>query len=255
MPDCGNILLTSQIETPETTTMEERTPATQHPRRRTSYYLNPVMELVHANEQYPYTYINNLKYSKKLYDALRKAMETKSATPIDLFVHSIAFRAEAINSGYNSLTEQGNYLCAIALIRMQIDNFLMAWAGLLSKDRDKFYLYYNTGRPVNQLTDAQGNKLTQGYLVNTFAEREPSVKEIYQSGNEYIHPSHIFQEESISLTSGIRLLSYSDYECSEETKREARRHMLIANNLLASVLVEWVHLKHGRDNIQNSDNT
>lgn len=212
---------------------------------RKKNYMDYIYALVKANEKYPYTFISNLKYSENMFQAFRNAMETKSATPIDLFVHSITFRSEAINNGYTALTEQGNYLCAMALIRMQIDNFLLAWAGLAAKDREKFFLYYNTGKPINKLTDKDGNYLTQGFIVKTYSEVDPLVSEIYKEGNDYVHPSHIFQEESIDLTNRVQLLSYKNHECSEETKMAAKRHMLIANNILANCLVRWVKLKHG----------
>ncbi len=216
------------------------------PYRRRNYadYIN---ELVMANERYAYTYISNLSYSEKTYQAFRNAMEITSATPIDLFVHSITFRAEAINNGYQALTEGGNYLCAIALIRMQLDNFLIAWAGLACKNRDEFYVAYQSGKPINKLTDKDGKFLTQNFIVNSYAEIDPLVKEIYQNGNDFIHPSHIFQEQSIDLTNGIGMRSYKEYECPEPMKREAKKHMMIANNLLCNILCRWVQLKHGVD--------
>ena len=210
-------------------------------------YMDGIRELVRINELYPYTYISNLRYSEKTYNTFRKAMEITSATPIDLFVHSITFRAEAINNGYQALTESGNYLCAIALIRMQLDNFLIAWAGLACKNRDEFYVAYQSGKPINKLTDKEGNRLTQNFIVNSYAEIDPLVKEIYQNGNDFIHPSHIFMEHSIDLTNGIRMQSYKEYECPEPMKREAKIHMMIANNLLCNILCRWVQLKHGVD--------
>lgn len=221
------------------------TNSSTHKVYRRRNYMNSIISLVKANERYAYTYISNLKYSEKLFQAFRNAMETKSATPIDLFVHSITFRAESINSGYISLIEQGNYLCAISLIRMQIDNFLICWAGLACKDRSRFFTTYQEGKPINKLTDKDGNQLTQGFIVRSYSEIDPIVKEIYQGGNDYVHPSHIFQEESIDLSNGIQLLSYKNHECSEDTKRLAKKHMMIANNLLADCLVRWVQLKHG----------
>lgn len=217
---------------------------TTYRRRNYADYIN---ELVMANERYAYTYISNLSYSEKTYQAFRNAMEITSATPIDLFVHSITFRAEAINNGYQALTEGGNYLCAIALIRMQLDNFLIAWAGLACKNRDEFYVAYQSGKPINKLTDKEGNRLTQNFIVNSYAEIDPLVKEIYKNGNDFIHPSHIFQEQSIDLTNGIRMRSYKEYECPEPMKREAKKHMMIANNLLCNILCRWVQLKHGVD--------
>ena len=215
--------------------------------RRKINYMDGIRDLVRINELYPYTYISNLRYSEKTYNTFRKAMEITSATPIDLFVHSITFRAEAINNGYQALTESGNYLCAIALIRMQLDNFLIAWAGLACKNRDEFYVAYQSGKPINKLTDKEGNRLTQNFIVNSYAEIDPLVKEIYKNGNDFIHPSHIFMEHSIDLTNGIRMQSYKEYECPEPMKREAKIHMMIANNLLCNILCRWVQLKHGVD--------
>ena len=217
---------------------------TTYRRRNYADYIN---ELVRANERYAYTYISNLSYSEKTYQAFRNAMEIRSATPIDRFVHSLTFRAEAINNGYITLTEQGNYLCAMALIRMQIDNFLIAWAGLACKDRTKFFTYYDSGMPINRLTDRDGNLLTQGYIVNSYAEIDPIIKEIYKNGNDYIHPSHVIQEASIDLTNGIQMLSYKEYQCPDSLKREAKKHMMIANNVLCNILCRWVLLKHGND--------
>lgn len=210
-------------------------------------YMDGIRDLVRINERYPYTYISNLRYSEKTYNTFREAMEITSATPIDLFVHSITFRAEAINNGYQALTESGNYLCAIALIRMQLDNFLIAWAGLACKNRDEFYVAYQSGKPINKLTDKEGKLLTQNFIVNSYAEIDPLVKEIYQNGNDFIHPSHIFMEHSIDLTNGIRMQSYKEYETPEPMKREAKKHMMIANNLLCNILCRWVQLKHGID--------
>jgi hypothetical protein len=229
----------------ESNIQEERASRrTFRPRR---HYMDGIKELVRINEKYAYTYISNLSYSEKTYQTFREAMETRSATPIDRFVHSLTFRAEAINNGYTTLTEQGNYLCAMALIRMQIDNFLIAWAGLACQNRDKFFMYYDSGKSINKLTDRDGNLLTQGYIVNSYADIDPLIREIYKNGNDYIHPSHVIQEASIDLTSGIQLLSYKEYQCPDSLKREAKKHMMIANNVLCNILCRWIMLKHGND--------
>lgn len=222
--------------------MPENNPS--KPRRR-RHYLTSICELIKANEKYPYKYISNLKYSEKTYKAFRNAMQSRSAMSLDLFVHSLTFRAEMINSGFLSLTEQNNYLCAMALTRMMIDTFLIAWAGVICKDRDKFLYDFQNGKPINRLTDSEGNQLTQGFLVKNYAEVDPLVKEIYQNGNDYIHPSHVFQEESVNLTGGISLQSYQQHDAPEELKRLTVRHMVIANNALCDALLHLVRIKHG----------
>lgn len=185
-------------------------------------------------------------YSQSIdwYDSIRKAMETISATPIDLFVHGLTYRAEAINKGYVTLTKGGNYICAIALIRMQLDNAVMAMAGLLANNQDIFFLTYNSGKPINRLSDPNGNSLTQGFIVRQLAESDPRIKEIFYDGSEYIHASRVTQDASINLTSGLQLMNYENYTTPEPIRKKAHADMILANNILIDVLVKWVKLKH-----------
>lgn len=224
------------------------------------HYTDYIEELIKSNEKYNYKYLARLRYSERTYQAFCNAMETQWATPIDLFVHSLIFRAEAINDGFDTLIKQGNYLCANAMVRMQVDNLLIAWAGLACKNRDKFFEYYNSGKPINRLTDHDGNLLTQGYIVKSYAKIDPRIMHIYNAASDYIHPSHRTQKDSTDLNNHIQLLSYKEYQpqpyegiCGERGDNA----MVRANNALCNLLYRWVLLKHGKDlgisNIKESD--
>ncbi|HBX0033523.1 TPA: hypothetical protein MFX75_23805 [Klebsiella pneumoniae] len=55
-----------------------------------------------------------------------------------LLAIGIARRSCALTSGFKSMLEAKNSLCALALVRMQLDNSLRLYAGFFSKDRMKF---------------------------------------------------------------------------------------------------------------------
>lgn len=192
-------------------------------------------------------YMNKIEQSASLYSAIRKAMETKEETLIDNFVHSITFRAEVLNSGFKTLLESGNYLCASSLTRMQADSILTCLAGLACNDRDKFFRVYNevpeeSGKVkvLNQLKDKHGNQLTNNYLIKVF-EGDPLFSEVFRKGNKYIHPTKVFQDASKGF------IAYKDYHSTQEEISHIEETMIYLNNILANVLVRWILLKHGID--------
>ena len=58
--------------------------------------------------------------------------------PTDLYTNSIINRAMAINDAYFRLTKLNNYVAAAPYIRMQMDNCISAYAGIMVADRDIF---------------------------------------------------------------------------------------------------------------------
>ncbi|RLT69347.1 hypothetical protein D7V92_11160 [Parabacteroides sp. CH2-D42-20] len=50
---------------------------------------------------------------------------------LDLMASAIANRAIALNQGFTILVQENNYLCALPLIRMQLDNCLRFYATVL----------------------------------------------------------------------------------------------------------------------------
>lgn len=193
-------------------------------------------------------YMDKIVQSGRLYAAIRRAMEMKEDTRIDNFVHSITFRAEVLNRGFYTLFQNGNYLCAAPLIRMQADNILTCLAGLACNDREKFYRVYNEEpeasgaiKKLNQLKDSKGNQLTSKFLTEIYAKGDPLFREVFTEGNKYIHPSKVFQDAS----KGYK--PYREYKCSPEEIKNFEGAMIYVNNILANVLVRWILLKHRID--------
>lgn len=189
------------------------------------------------------TFLTN-ESSAGLFGLIRKSMNTVSGTPLDQFVNAMCFRAESVNEGFLLLTKAGNFLAACSMIRLQLDSALICMAGLKAKNQHEFFLAFNSGTPINKIKDAEGNLLTQNYLAKSFEDEE--IKAVFDNGNKFVHPSRLFQDESIDLTDGLKLLTYKEYSTPENIRKEAYKQMLIANNLLAKELHEWVKIKNGK---------
>ena len=103
-----------------------------------------------------------------------------------LFINAVIVRAYQLNKGFISLVSTGNYLCACPLVRIQLETVL--WASLIADGNytERMLL----GKSVDK---SNGNYLSNSYLIRTPCEfiNKPSLKELWDKGNNYLHPSSI----------------------------------------------------------------
>ena len=59
--------------------------------------------------------------------------------PCSYFVGSIITRTRANNQGFLDLIKAKNHICALALIRLQIDNSILLYQAQLVEDPDDFF--------------------------------------------------------------------------------------------------------------------
>lgn len=190
------------------------------------------------------SFITRTEQAEAWYESIKKALEVEAPTQINLFISGLCYRAEAVNHGFEQLTKSGNFFCAFALIRMQLDNSLTAYAGLLATHKDQFFKYYNEGKPINRLEDENGNKLTQGYLVRKLSEEDEQIKPIFEEGSSYIHTSTNAQDAAIDLRNEFRMINYSPYKTEANVRNKAYHDMVLVNNLLIDILNSWIMIKH-----------
>lgn len=116
------------------------------------------------------------------------------------FVFSIANRAIAINRGYFILAKANNYVTAISLIRLQIDNCLRLYAMSLVEDSKDFYEKVLGGAEVRDLLDRDGKKMTDNYLVTKLDELFPKFKLLYKNTSGFVHFSneHFFINNAVT---------------------------------------------------------
>jgi len=106
------------------------------------------------------------------------------------FIFSIANRAIALNRGYYVLAKANNYVTAISLIRLQIDNCLRLFAMTLVDDPKDFYEKVLEGSEVRELVDRDGKRMTDNYLVTKLDELFPKFKMLYKNTSGFIHFSN-----------------------------------------------------------------
>ncbi|HDL7101643.1 hypothetical protein [Yersinia enterocolitica] len=105
----------------------------------------------------------------------------------------IARRTCALTAGFKSMLHDKNSLCALALVRMQLDNSLRLYAGFFSVDRNKFSQDVLSGIPINKMRSDDKQKMSDNYLAKRVSEINPWVIDVYKKTSGYVH----FSEEHI----------------------------------------------------------
>jgi hypothetical protein len=115
------------------------------------------------------------------------------------FIFSIANRTIALNRGYLLLANANNYLTAISLIRLQVDNCLRLYAMTLVDNAGDFYDSVLSGTEIRDIIDSDHKKMTDNYLVTKIDKIFPQFKELYKNTCGFIHFSneHLFINNNI----------------------------------------------------------
>jgi hypothetical protein len=140
---------------------------------------------------------------KKIYEI------EKGITEINHYIMSIANRAISLNRGFVTLANANNYLTAISLMRLQIDNCLRLYAMSLSGDSSLFYKEILSGKHVRNLEDRDGKKMSDTHLTKKIDKIFPGFKSLYDKLSGYIHFSfehfsfnNSVENETLSITIG-----------------------------------------------------
>lgn len=104
-----------------------------------------------------------------------------------LFGAGIARRSCALTAGFKSMIKDKNSVCALALVRMQLDNSLRLYAGFFSKDRNKFSQDVLKGIQINKMRADDNQKMSDNYLAKRVSEINPWVINVYRTTSGYVH--------------------------------------------------------------------
>lgn len=111
-----------------------------------------------------------------------------------LFMHDVYFssllnRCLAIIDGSIVLIEKRNLLCFGALLRLQLDNCLRTYAGLIIGDISKLQENFLNGKKLSNLSDTEGHQLTDSYLLKHLSKYDAQIEKVYKECSGYIHHS------------------------------------------------------------------
>ncbi len=187
---------------------------------------------------------DNLDKIEKLF--LREAkmfLGTGAIYSTDLYLSAIINRAISFIRGFKLLATENNYISSVPIIRMQIDNCLRLYAGTLVESHNDFFLAYLDGIHIRNMKDANGNKMTDSYLIKQLDKIFPGIHNLYNNTSGYVHLSneHAFLQTEIlkddERKMGTRIGYYDFYAIDE--KVDFAYNMFKASQFLLELVTSW----------------
>jgi len=119
----------------------------------------------------------------------------KPLTYADFFGMGIGRRALALSSGFRLMVEHRNSLCALPIVRMQLDTALRLYAGFFVINHQQFCHDVIQGTHIDRMKADDGFFMKDRYLVDRVAKLNPWISNVYKTTSGYIHFSdrHIFE--------------------------------------------------------------
>ena len=162
---------------------------------------------------------------------------------MDLFTSSIINRAIFHLKGFVSLASDNNYICAVPLIRMQLDNSLRFFATTLVPDHNQLYLDILNGATVANLKSIEGKNMTDSYLTEKLEYFCPGIKTLYKTTSGYIHLSneHTFLQTKPNdlqeKTFETKIGNHDFFTFSQKIDFSA--NMIMASEILLKLVGSW----------------
>lgn len=172
---------------------------------------------------------------------------------VDFLAWAAVNRSISNLDGFLSVTQQGNYILANSIVRLQLDTVLRFFSVHLVDAPHAHAMRILKGESLKNIKDRQNEKMTDAYLCKTFAEKEslPWITTVYKQTSGYIHLSnkHIFSlftsaEEGIdSRTISLFCGDGGNSTIPEEFKLETLQCMEHVTHLLLRYIQGWVETK------------
>lgn len=169
--------------------------------------------------------------------------------PCSYFVGSIITRTRANNQGFMDLIKAKNHICALALIRLQIDNSILLYQAQLVEDPDDFFQYMANG---NEAYKYKGNKkmkidFHERKIVEALNQRYDDIKGLYTTCSGFIHFSskHIsssYKQEFKKDGLNLYINEHFTVFYSDEAYKAVYNTMLYVNEVVLDLLHYWEKL-------------
>lgn len=164
----------------------------------------------------------------------------ESSYPTDLYTAPIINRAMAINDAYFKLINTNNYTSAFSYLRLQLDNCLACYAGVLVKEPLALVNHFLAGKDLFRFKDARRNNLYPKYLVQEMNKEFPDIRKAYDYYNNYIHLSNEhFKTSNYSEGNKMLIKLSEDNFCSPKVVKVHTIHLWLYNKAIAQILVNF----------------
>jgi len=164
-------------------------------------------------------------------------------THADFYAMGIARRATALSSGFRSMVERRNSLCALPIVRMQLDTALRLYAGFFVSDHLAFCDAVMRGARINKMKADDGKKMLDTYLLERVAATNPWMRDVYDLTSGYIHFSgkHIVEAIKKDDAGDLKMvIGPNDYDREPIHFHEPMRCMHHLNLIIECALRDWL---------------
>lgn len=171
----------------------------------------------------------------------------------DILIFMVLKRSLSLVFGFTQLIRAKNFICAVPLVRLQIDNLLRFRAAFMVENIDEFVLSVLQGTEVRKLRDSDGKKMTDAYLQSKLSAEYNWLKNIYKKTSGYIHLSEAHFLNTVRVKEGIEKTSdeihiefyigSDDKMISNEVYLEATENMILATYEVLQSVQGWTSSK------------
>lgn len=171
---------------------------------------------------------------------------------MDLLAVGALNRSKAQISGFRTMLEARNMICAGALLRLQLDTALRFFASFIVDEPHTFALDILAGKQVRDLHSHDGKRMTDAYLVRRLGATHEWVPRVYERTSGYVHLSSnhlmsaIFPNEDAKGKVERRFtmkVSDEDKPLPEEIYIEAADAFCAATDILLKYVHGWAFTK------------
>lgn len=187
-------------------------------------------------------YVNRLSDCRealtKLY--IESVDMTNTHFQYNIFLSCVLDRALSVNKGYLSLTDSNNYFCAVAMLRMQIENCIRLYGMTLVVDDSKYIFDWMTGEKISKFQDVNTHKsLSDSYIASLLENKYKNIAAMYKEACGFVHFSKRQLYDTAKVKSGTRTVNLKVSETDalkDEEKKNIDRCMLNVNNILIDIV-------------------
>lgn len=127
------------------------------------------------------------------------------AFSLDLLAMAVFKRALAVAGGFRALVKQTNFLCAAALVRLQMDSALRFVAASLVDDPHDLARRVMAGEHIRKIPDRHGKKMTDRYLLGEIAKVAPWARDAYDKASGFVHLSDVHMFSPVTRVGNRRV--------------------------------------------------
>lgn len=189
-------------------------------------------------------------FKDKFIDSSKRFLEAgdQSLYTLDLFASAVNNRAISLTNAFATLARSNNYLAAVSLIRLQLDNALRFYASTLVKDSHDFVMHFIKGNEIRDYQDTNGKNLTDTYLTKQLEKKFSGIIKLYKDTCGYVHLSdrHFFPtvntKENEHNIIEVRIGNYDTFKLAD--KVDFTKTMIEVSKLVLIMIEQWKHEKN-----------